>query len=290
MSGHQRSTRGVTLVIVLWIVAALTILVAGLVQTQRSELRLAGAARLQLLAGAAGQGAIQLAVQNLLGSAKPPDRLTRQQVAYGGRDIVVEVMPLSGLVDLNTAPEALLAALFQQAGGQDEGAARALAAAAVERRQRPPAAGQPARFEMPEELLSLPGVDHDLFARLSPLVTTDSAGSGKVNAMAAPFEVLLVLARGNAELARRIADERDAGSAAIDTTRLEGAFIDATVSTRYRFTALVLEPDGSRLAVLREIDTRFAPPGGPPWRTLRAGSRRIPAPQPVIVSALHVGG
>ena len=290
MRTHQRSTRGVTLVIVLWMVAALTILVAGLVQSQRSELRLAGAARAQLLAGAAGQAAIQIAVQQLVGSAPPPDRLRRLAFSHGGRDVEVAVMPLSGLIDLNTAPQSLLTDLFRHAGGLAEGDARALAAALFERRQRPPEGGRPPRLELIEELLALPGVDHDLFARIAPLVTTDSAGNGKVNAMAAPVEVLLVLARGNADLARGIASERDAGSPAIDTTRLEVAHIDATVSSRYRFTARMPEPDGSQVAVVRDIDTRAAVPGGPPWRTLRVAIRRVPAESSPTVSAPHVGG
>lgn len=292
MKAVARPARGMTLVIVLWIVAALSILVLGLVQSQRSELRLAGAARTQLLASAAGQGAIQIVVQQLLGGGKPVDRLTRVAVRYADRDIEVEVMPLTGLVDLNAAPEPLLAELFARAGGLDEGAARSLAAALVEYRQRRAVDGREGRLDAPEELLALPGARHDLFARIAPLVTTDSAGSGRVNALAAPADLLVVLARGNAELARRLADERDAGGVAIDTTRLEGAYIDATVSSRYRFTAHVPEPDGSRLAVLRDIDLRpAAEPGQAPWRILRSRSRRLVAAEgEALNAAAHVGG
>ncbi|MCA0242445.1 MAG: general secretion pathway protein GspK [Proteobacteria bacterium] len=272
----QRSTRGVTLVIVLWMVAALTILVTGLVATQRSELRLAGVARAQVLAAASGQAAVQLALQQLAGVAPPPDRVSRRSVAVDGQAIDVLLMPLSGLVDLNSAPPALLADVFRLAGGLDEAAARGLAAAVQERRLRPPMGEQPARFELIEELLSLPGVDADLFAKIAPLLTTDSAGSGKVNPLAAPPEVLFVLARGDAVLAQRIADQREAG--AIDTTRLEGNYIDATVSSRYRITALVPEPGGAPWAVQRDVDLRMAVPGGPPWRTLRASVRRLPTP------------
>jgi general secretion pathway protein K len=284
----QRSTRGVTLVIVLWMVAALTILVTGLVSTQRSELRLAGAARAQVLAAAGGQAAVQLALQQLAGVTPAPSGLSRRPFAVDGREIEVLLMPLSGLVDLNSAPPPLLADLFRLAGGLDEAAARALAAAVQERRQRPPAGEQPARFELIEELLSLPGVDADLFAKIAPLLTTDSAGSGKVNPLAAPPEVLFILARGDAVLAQRIADQREAG--AIDTTRLEANYIDATVSSRYRITALVPEPGGASWAVQRDVDLRAAAPGGPPWRTLRASVRRLPAASAVAVSALHVGG
>lgn len=270
-----RPARGMTLIIVLWVVAALTILVAGLVRAQHSEWRLVGAARSQLGAVASGRAAIQRAAQEMAGSPQAVGRLMRRTVREAGQDIELEVMPLVGLVDLNSAPEVLLQALLQHAGGLPEASARALAAAAVERRQATAAMpGRATRFEVPEELLALPGVDHDLFARIAPLMTTDSAGGGRVNPLAAPFPVLLVLASGDAGLAQRIAGERDAGSVVIDTTRLESAYIDATVSSRYRITAHVPTTDGRRWTVEQELDLHSSDPGGPPWRTLRTASRR----------------
>ncbi len=286
MNPHKLHARGVTLVIVLWMVAALTILVTGLVHAQRSELRLASAARARLLAVATGQAAGQFVLQQIAGTAPAPDRIGVRRVTVAGGEVDVEVMPLTGLIDLNNAPPSLLADAFRVAGGRDEAAARALAAAVLARRQRPAAATAPARLEMPEELLTLPGVDADLFAKIAPLLTTDSAGSGKVNPLAAPPDVLLVLARGDAALAQRIAGQRAGG--AVDTTRLEGNHIDATVSSRYRITASVPAPDGAQWRVQRDVDLHATGPGGPPWRTLRTAVRRLPAP--AVVSALHVGG
>jgi general secretion pathway protein K len=265
------ASRGVALIAVLWIVAALAVLVTGVVQAQRSELRLAGVARASLVGEAAGQAAIHLVLQRMAGGAPRVDRLTRTAVDYDGRSIVVEVMPLTGLVDLNQAPAPLLAALLRHAGGLDEPQARTLADALVERRT----AGADALLDTPEELLSLPGVDYDLFARLAPFVTTGSRGSGRVHPLAAPYNVLLFLAGGNAAVAQRIADDRDAGAAAIDTTRLEGAFTDATVSSRYRFTADVPMPDGARVLVQRDVDLVAPPAAAAPWLTLRASTRWV---------------
>lgn len=281
MSRRAHRARGVALIVVLWIVAALGVLVLGLVQAQRSELRLAGAARDQLLGAAVGQAAVQLAVQRQLNAGATADRLLRVPVTHGGLTVDVEVMPLSGLIDLNQAPETLLVALFVQAGGLDEAAARALSAALVARRQQKLPEGRDNRLEAPEELLALPGADYDLLARITSLVTTDSAGSGRVHPLAAPYGVLLVLARGSADIARRIAEDRDAGAATIDTTRLEGAYIDATVSSRYRFTAHVPATDGSRLVVERDIDLRPSRPdeaGQSPWLVLRARQWRAAGP------------
>ncbi|GAB1390521.1 hypothetical protein MASR1M6_27030 [Rubrivivax sp.] len=66
MTGPDRaagSARGVALIIVLWTVAALSVLVLGLVHAQRSELRLADATRSLTLDAAIGRAAIQLLIQ-----------------------------------------------------------------------------------------------------------------------------------------------------------------------------------------------------------------------------------
>lgn len=275
MKAASAPARGMTLVIVLWVVAALTILVAGLVRAQHGEMRLASAARSQLAAVAIGRAAIQRAAQEMAGATPPVARLVRRPAREAGVDLELEVMPLVGLIDLNSAPEPLLMALFQVGGGLAEEPARALTTALLQRRQAA-GPGRPARLDAPEELLALPGIDHDLFARIAPLLTTDSAGGGRVNPLAAPLPVLLVLANGDAALAQRIAGERDAGSVVIDTSRLESAYIDATVSSRYRITAQVPAPDGRRWAVALELDLHPGDPGGPPWQTLRAASRRSP--------------
>lgn len=276
-----RGARGVTLIIVLWTVAALSVLVLGLVHAQRSELRLASAARALVFETALGQAAIQRLIQAQRSGADAPSRLQRLSVSHGGREIEVERMPLTGLIDLNAAGQALLVALLREAGSLDEGAASALAAGLLALREQRLPDGSNRRLQAVEELLALPGVDYGLLARIAPLVTIDSAGSGRVNALAAPYEVLLVLARGRADIARRVADERDAGSPGVDTTRLEAEFIDATVSSRFRYTAYVPGADGVRVAVQRDVDLQPAPEEASegreraPWRILRARQWRL---------------
>ena len=260
--------RGVALVAVLWVVAALSILVTGLVQTQREEIRSAASARIRLQADAVGQGAIHMAVQTLIQQSQRRERLSRIKVSYDGVEVQVEVQPFSGLVDVNLAPMPLLAALFSVNGGLDVEIATRLAAAVVALREARPA-GPPPRFRAPEELLAVEGVDYDLYARLAHLVTTDSRGSGRINPLAAPAGVLLLLADGDQSLASRVAAERDAEVAGMDTTRLQAAFIDLSVSGRLRFRAFVPAPDGSEVIVVRDIDLSFASEGTAPWRTMR---------------------
>ena len=82
-----------------------------------------------------------------------------------------------------------------------------------------------------------------------------------------------------------MADERDAGSPGVDTTRLEAEFIDATVSSRFRYTAHVPGADGVRVAVQRDVDLQPAPEEASegreraPWRILRARQWRLAAPE-----------
>jgi general secretion pathway protein K len=264
---------------VLWIVGALSVLVTGVVLAQRAELRMAGAARASLVGEAAGQAAIHIVLQRMTAGGDRIDRLTRVAVRHDERDIVVEVMPLTGLIDLNLAPRPLLEAFVARAGGADEKLARQVAEAVVARREAAPGPAEASSLlAAPEELLSLPGVDYDLFARLAPMVTTGSGGVGRINPLAAPDEVLRFLAAGNAALARRVADDRDAGVVAIDTSRLEGAFIDATVSTRHRFTAQVPMADGARVLVVRDVDTAVDSLSPAPWQTFRTSTRWIAAP------------
>jgi general secretion pathway protein K len=264
-----RSGRGVALVAVLWVVAALSILVAGLVQTQRDEIRSASSSRVRLQADAVGQGAIHLAVQALMAQDKRQERLARMTIPYDGVAGQVEVQPFSGLVDLNLAPAPLLAALFAVNGQVEPAAAERLAAAVVAMRDARPSEPPP-RFKAPEELLNVEGVDYDLYARLAHLVTTDTRGSGRINPLAASQEVLLLLAGGDQALATQVAANRDADIPGMDTTRLQTAFIDNSVSSRLRFRAFVPFPDGSHVIVVRDIDLSPAVDATAPWRTMRA--------------------
>lgn len=263
-----RRQSGVAMVAVLWVVAALSILVTGLVQTQRDEIRNASSSRLRLNANAVGQGAIHLAVQALLARGRQPDRLYRITMPYDGVEVLVEVQPFGGLVDINLAPAPLLAALFTVNGGVDTANSERLAAAVVAMREARPAEPPP-RFKAPEELLNVEGIHYDLYARLAHLVTTDSRGSGRINPLAASQEVLLLLAGGDQGLADQVAANRDADVAGIDTTRLQTAFTDNSSSGRLRFKAYVPIPDGS-VAVARDIDISPVAEGTVPWRTLRA--------------------
>ncbi len=268
---RQRHQQGIALIAVLWIVAALSIIVTGVVHSVRSEVRLINHTRQAVEGLALGEAAIALALQDISVRPERLTRLTQMDVAYLGHAMQVEIIPLSGLIDINSAPEPLLTSLYTVAGAKDAAAAAALAEATVQVRSERDARGREKGFEAAQDLLRVPGFDFDLYARLSPLITAEAQGSGgKVNPQAATKEVLTVLAQGNLALAGDLDMKRASGGADIDTTRLNAPFIGNLASSRYKLQARVALADGMQVVVSRSIDVRPDSRTGLPWRIFNA--------------------
>ena len=269
--------RGIALVAVLWMVAALSIVVTSISSSVRQEVKAVSASRQSLVGQAMGQAAIQLVLQDL---GSRPDRsqaLAYVDTVFRDTSIRVRVLPLTGLIDINNAPPALLASLFRYAGAESR-AAEALAVAAVEWRSAKDGRGRPVGFEAPEDLLRVRGVDYTLYARLSAVVTADLQGNGRVSPPAAPDEVLKVLASGNAAPLPGRATERDTARPRIDTTALNGEFTDSNAQTqRFQLQARVPLSGGSWLLVSRTVDFNGGR-NGLQWRIIHTDARFEPAP------------
>lgn len=265
---HRRQ-QAMALIAVLWLVAALSIMVTGIVRSMRTEARLVGDARQISVEGALGDAAIQLALQQLAVRTTPLVGIETASIPYHGVDIAVQVQPLNGLIDLNRAPPELLAATLRIAAGLPPAQADQGAQAIVDWRQTRDAHGGSQVFEATEDLLRVPGFAYDLYARMAPLLTADQPGSGRVNPMAAPESVLAVLANGDIAQAARIAAQRAAGAAGVDTSALNGAWLDASATRRLRLTALVPLPDGAVVQVSRSVDLTASARDGMPWTTFR---------------------
>ena len=95
------------LIAVLWIVAALSIIVTGITRSVREEARMMSLARQGVEFSALGDAAIQLALQEMVSRTVPVGRLTQVDTTYRGISIPVEIMPLNGLININRS-EALL--------------------------------------------------------------------------------------------------------------------------------------------------------------------------------------
>lgn len=266
---------GVALIAVLWMVLALSIIVTGMTRSVRQEARVAVLARNGLEATGSGQAAINLVLQEMVATNAPLVNLHYRSVVYQDQTIEVEVMPLNGLIDINNAPVPLLEKLFVVAGGLAPDVATKLAEVVVQVRQPTPAASLK-RFDAAEDLMLVPGVTYDLYARLQGIVTADIRGSGKVNPLAAPPEVLTVLSGGNQANAQRIAAERKAGKEGIDTTTLDAALTDNAAVRRIRLQARVQMADGGWFRLSHFVDLNFRAKDGMPWRIFRVESRAEP--------------
>ena len=277
----MRRRQGLALVAVLWLGAALSIIVAGLLQSVRTEARLGAQLRGDAQAAAAAEAAMQLALQSLLAEARPLDRLIAGDFVWQDQPIAVQVMPLNGYIDLNAAPPELLAQMFQTAAGLPQDQANTLAQALLRERTQPGASGAPPGFEAVEDLLRVPGIDYPLYARVAPLLTADlMAGSGRVNPLAAPPAVLRVLTGGNDAAAAQYTAARAAGDAAASAPAMNTAWLDAAAARVLELQALVPLADGARIRVVRRYALAAQRLDGLPWRAFYARSFVDPAAAP----------
>lgn len=265
------------LIAVLWMVAFLSIVATGITRSIRQESRAAGLALQGVEAQALGDGAIQIALQALTAKPQAINQMSQVEITYRGVSMQVQAMPLNGLVDINAAGPALLEKTFAVAGGLPAQAAQAAAQAVIQARERRDAQGRAHRFEAEEDLMQVPGIDYDLYARLAPLLTADLRGSGRVNPLAAPVEVLAVLSGGNAGVASQIAAGRDAGAVGVDTSLLDGSLIDNASTRSLRLQARVPMADGVIVRVIRSVDLSARTTNGAPWHTFRTSISVEPA-------------
>ncbi|CAM5781009.1 type II secretion system protein GspK [Ottowia pentelensis] len=274
------------IVAVLWIVAALSVLVIGVTGTVRQQVQAASSLREQVSGRALANAAVALVVQQLQVESQRPTGLADVQVSYSGVVMNVQVAPLNGLISLNGAAPDLLAALLQVAGGLPAAQAQALAETLVEWRDVPPqlsltgeagARGQSRRFEAPEDLLLVPGFGYDLYARVAPLVSADLSGTGRVNAEAAPPGVLAVLAQGNEARVAQYVAQRSSAQVGADLSAFNSAFTATGGSDLYRLRVSVPLEAGKMLLLVQDVALRPGASRTAPWRVLRTHSQVAPA-------------
>lgn len=270
MKAHQAPQRGVALIAVLWLVAAMGLIITGIVHAVRGEVRSAGAQRQAVVASALADAAILLALQDLHSQQKEP-RNTIQviSVSFEGQTFAVSVRPLNGMIDINHATPLLLAETYRHAGGLAPAAAQALAQATVEMRQSKSAKGVAQRFDATEDLMNVSSMTYDLYAKINRIVTADlREGSGRVNPMAAPAEVLQVLAGGDVARATVLATTRNADSNLMDTSFLKPEFIEMASSRSLQLQVQISLPDGGATQRTWHVYWSADPRSGLPWRVL----------------------
>ncbi|PWW43747.1 general secretion pathway protein K [Melaminivora alkalimesophila] len=262
--------RGLALVAVLWLVAALSLMATAMTQSVRSEARTTARTRDLVVASALGESAMQLALQSLVVSGKRPDRLVRDEVPYAGTLVAVQAAPLNGYIDINRAPVELLAQMLQTAAGLPPDRAGPLAHAIVEHRTTAGPSGRPDTFEAPEDLLRVPGLEYPVYAGIAPLVTAGLGGSGGVNPLAAPPQVLRVLAAGNDAAVAHFLAGREADQVGLDQSAFNAAWLDSGGSEGVELVARVPLADGGAVRVVRRYFLGARGTDGLPWRVFHA--------------------
>ena len=122
-TSHKRTLSGAALIMVLWLVAALSLVVVAGAKGVRQQAQRATLDMERLRAESVLDAAIQLIAQKLLADKGLAGGYRIQRLGLGQSDVWVEVTPSGGLVDVNVASDALLQALFQRAGGLSPGEA-----------------------------------------------------------------------------------------------------------------------------------------------------------------------
>lgn len=260
--------RGVALLAVLWLVAALSIMLGGLQQVVRGEIRFAGQSRHQVLSNSLGDAAIRLTLQQLAAEQnKPIQSIKTQTVSVFGATIAVTITPLNGMIDLNNASQGLLSDTYQYLGLASKADAQRLAIATIETRETKTPDGSAMKFHAIEDLLRVPGVTYDVYAKIKNCLSTDLFGSGRINPLAASMETLLVLTQGNRARAQQLFESRRATPESMDATTLTAEHIQIGSTSILALSATTTMPDNTQLVRAWRVDIA-RPTYGLPWRVL----------------------
>lgn len=211
-SNYPPMQRGMALIIVLWVVVLLAVIAAGhSSNAHTTTLMAARQIELAQLRAAANAG-LQRAIIELLTQGRPdpwPVNGREQSIDFRDHEVSVAIRDATGLLDLNKASPALLAAVIEPFMAE-QAAREALVDAILDWRDADnlvrlngaeAAAYSPGQlgwtirngpFAAVAELRYVIGMTDDVFAHLAPLVTVYSGRSG-VNIEYAPAELVRAL-------------------------------------------------------------------------------------------------
>lgn len=270
---HTGRLKGVALVVVLWMVASLALLVTGVLKSVRLQTQTTAGRVHAVAAQARADAAFHLTMQALVASSTSTSEVVASDITFDGVDMSIEVWPLNGLVDINLAPVPLLAlSLESLCGFSSETSAELAFSLDDQRRASMASSGGAVRFEALEDLLQVPGFDFEHWSNCSPWLTAESGGDGLVNPLAAPLEILVMLAGGRVDVARVVLDARAAGQVGVDTTSLNAPFISKSLQGTEMLKVIVNvpQPGGSGYRFQYWTEQRADELDGLSWRIFRS--------------------
>ncbi len=281
-----RTEQGFILIVVIWLLALFALVSAGVVRSVQAHVRATGhhtqARRAELLA----DSGLNLAVLDLLETRARAGRTRRFPIdgaavvcaVAGDGQLAIRVQDDGGRVNLNSAGERLLQALFLGLGATREQASR-YTDSIIDFRdaddvRRPAGAEKPeyaaaglpfgpknAPFDATEELHQVLGLDPAIIGAMRPHVTIHSGTAG-LDPRAASPELVALLARGLADLPGR----------APDTTadaRLPAEFVVGSSQRIFWITATAYHTGGAiyvREALVELPQNRDGVPTFKAWR------------------------
>jgi len=262
--------RGVALAIVVWFIAGMSLLVAGIVSQARVDSQLAQLHLFRAQAEAAGDGAIHLLMAQLQ-EARGADGGAMQglpfgRYRFGEAEVRVMALPAQALVDVNSAPQALLAQLWSEAAGLPRDEAVRLAVNMVEWRSNRGGGNRGGgRFDVVEDVLRVEGITRTRLDAVRHLISAEQGG-GRANA--APQERLRQLSA--------LAPGSRWNGDALDTSALPGARTPqgARAATRFRVDAIV-SVGGRQWLRRRWIASQSGIDSRLPWRIERTETARV---------------
>ncbi|QFU76706.1 general secretion pathway protein GspK [Halioglobus maricola] len=279
----RRHQSGVALALVVWFIAGMSLLVAGIVSHARVD---AGMTQLHLARAktiAAGDGAIALAMLERLNegsSAASQSAASQSAHMLGSIGVRVQLMPANGLVDLNTAPKEILMGLFVLGGAVDVGQAQIVADNVVQWRQPKTGArmGRGSsinRFYAPEDVLRVDGMTRSLLDSIRDYVVVGPWASGGIDWNASPEAVMGLLEQVNPERANTVRQRRDAQSRTSGLKRGQSSGRNRG-PTAFRADALV-EYGGRTWLRRRWVSVVSGANSSLPWRVVRTEAPRVVA-------------
>lgn len=266
------SSRGIAMVTVLWFVAAMALLVGGIVGSARTDVRMAQFHLQEAEGTAAADGAVRLFLADYMDgslSGEVPE-LARARYRVGEIDVMVVAIPVAQLVDPNSAPLALLRASLEAAGAGSSSSDLAQAIIAWRERPRGQQRGRGlTEFVVAEALLEVPGLGRRVWDRLRDYIAVGSSVGGGLyggNGNAGAGTQGIALLRSLTPQARAIRGSLDPGPVAVGPNWRAGSGL--------RIDAMF--ENGGR-SWLRRRWERVGSTGstGLPWTTERVEGTRI---------------
>ena len=268
---------GVALAIVVWFIAGMSLLVAGIVSHARVDSQMAQLHVARAKVAAAGDGAIQLMLADLAVGQVAASAVTAGVYQVGALEVEVGVVPTSGLIDLNAASAQILAALFVVAAQLDATEAQTVADNVIKWRSSGAESGQRAKFAAIEDLLRVDGVSRTLLDAIRDYAVVGAPSSaGGTNWSLAPEMVLAVMQKTNPQKAESALRYRaNLSSGAAESNGRVGSERQAqAVGGFYRLDAVVRYGDKAWLR-RRWVSMGVVTSSLLPWRMVRTEAPRV---------------